>query len=363
MKIQIPTVIKIIIVLLSFTKQADAKIWRINNAANATNGSNYGGTAAYPVFQQLFGTASNSANGSNLVITGDTVHLEGSSLTYAGGSLSKKIVIIGQGYFLNSNPYVSTNILSTVLASIHFITGSTGSQLIGVNVGDNNNGGGIDISVSDLLIQRCRIEYDISIDANMTDIRIVQNFFSRVSATTALSINAAGSPIDLIFNNNIVLGTLILPVGFTVLECKNNVFAGPSIAANPSIRMNVGSFQNNILTNPAATVNINGGTNLNVAFNTGSSATQFGTLNNNVVIADMTTLFVASGTSDGKYQLKPASDLGADGTERGAFGGISTVSRYTLSGLAPIPVIYDIATSGVADATGLPVTIKARIIK
>jgi hypothetical protein len=102
---------------------------------------------------------------------------------------------------------------------------------------------------------------------------------------------------------------------------------------------------------------------LNVAFNTGSSAAQFGTLNNNVVIADMTTLFVAAGTSDGKYQLKPASDLGADGTERGAFGGASAVSRYTLSGLAPIPVIYDIATSGVADGTGLPVTIKARIIK
>jgi hypothetical protein len=362
MKVQIPTIIKVIIVMLCFTQQANAKIWRINNAANATNGSNYGGTAAYPVFQQLLGSATNSANGSNLVLAGDTVHLEGSAVNYVGGNLTKKIIIIGPGFFLNENLNTSTNILSAILANISFDPGSAGSQLIGVHIGFTT--GGIDVSVSDILIKRCRIDYDISLFVNTTDIKIVQNFFTRVSTTSAISTNTAGFPTDVIFNNNIVLGTFILPVGYTVLECKNNVFAGPSIAASPSIRMNVGSFQNNILTNPAATVNINGGTNLNVAFNTGSSAAQFGTLNNNVVIADMTTLFVAAGTSDGKYQLKPATDLGADGTERGAFGGASTtVSRYTLSGLAPIPVIYDIASSGVADATGLPVTIKARIIK
>jgi hypothetical protein len=361
MKIQIHTVIKVIIVMLCFTQQTYGKIWRVNNNANATNGSNYGGTATYPVFQQLFGTATNSASGSNLVLAGDTVHLEGSSVTYAGGSLTKKIIIIGAGFFLNENPNASTNILSAVLASINFNLGSAGSQLIGVYIGDN--GGGININANDILVKRCRIDYDISLSVNIADIKIVQNFFARVSTLTVISTNASGFPTDVIFNNNIVLGTFILPVGYTMLECKNNIFAGPSIAASPSIRMNVGSFQNNILTNPAAIVNINGATNLNVAFNTGSSVAQFGTLNNNVVIADMTTLFVAAGTSDGKYQLKPSSDLGADGAERGAFGGVSSVSRYTLSGLAPIPVIYDIATSGVADATGLPVTIKARIIK
>ncbi|MEP6844563.1 MAG: hypothetical protein ABI861_01100, partial [Panacibacter sp.] len=51
------------------------------------------------------------------------------------------------------------------------------------------------------------------------------------------------------------------------------------------------------------------------------------------------------------------------GTERGVFGGAATINRYTLSGLAAIPVIYQVSTSGVATPTGLPVTIKARTIK
>lgn len=128
--------------------------------------------------------------------------------------------------------------------------------------------------------------------------------------------------------------------------------------------MNVGSFQNNILKNPSAIVNINNGTNLNVSFNTAASPNQFGTTNNNVV-ADMTTLFVdpALNSTDGDYQLRPGSAPGSDGADRGAFGGVIVQNRYQLSGLAAIPVIYEIQTNGVATPTGLPVTIKARTIQ
>ena len=81
----------------------------------------------------------------------------------------------------------------------------------------------------------------------------------------------------------------------------------------------------------------------------------------------MTNLFVQTGTDDGKYQLKAnsaGSNNGSDGTDRGAFGGAVASNRYTLSGLAAIPVVYNLTTSGVAtSASGLSVTISARTIK
>lgn len=360
MKKRIIEMLMLIITIVAGLR-AEAKIWRVNNNANATNGSNFGGTVSFPVFQQLFGTATNSANGSNLVQNGDTVHLEGSTNDYTGGTLTKSLVIIGPGYFLNENPNTSNNLLPAKLDHLQFNAGSSLSQLIGINVGGDGNG--ITINVSDIVIKRCRVEFDITLKFGISNIQIVQNFFSTVRTTSMITADNDGFPTDVVFNNNIVLGTLILPVGYTMLECRNNVFAGPSIAGNPSLRMYVGSFQNNIMTNPAATTNINGGTNLNVTYNTGSSASQFGGGTGNIVIADMTTLFVTSGTSDSKYQLKPGSAAGSDGTDRGAFGGLGVPSRYSLSGLAPVPVIYEINTSGVATPSGLDVNIKAKTIK
>ncbi len=81
----------------------------------------------------------------------------------------------------------------------------------------------------------------------------------------------------------------------------------------------------------------------------------------------MSTIFVGStgASTDGKYQIKPGSiadNSGSDGTNRGVFGGGAPQNWYTLSGLAPIPVIYKITSTGVG-STGLPVIIQARTIK
>ncbi len=343
--------------------QVNAKIWRVNNNSNYNGttlwGDNFGGTAAYPVFKQLIGTA--SANLSGLVVNGDTIHVEGSTIEYVGGNLTKKLIIIGPGYFLNENSNTSNNLLPAVINHISFTAGSSGSQLIGLHVRDDANE--ILIDVSDILVKRCKIDRAVHLSPGTSDIRILQNFFSKTTAS-AIETEGGGFPTDVVFNNNIVLGTLVLLSNHTMLECKNNVFAGLASGGNPTLQLYAGSFQNNIMTNPGATTDINGGTNLNVTYNTGSSASQFGGGTGNIVIANMAaSLFVASGTSDGKYQLQPGSAAGSDGTERGAYGGLAVTSRYALSGLAPIPVIYEINTSGVATPSGLNVNIKARTIK
>lgn len=330
---------------------ANATIWRVNNK----------GFAATFLTLQL-------ANNSAQVQSGDTIHLEGSPDVYAGARLSKRLVVIGAGYFLDENPSTSSNVLSAQISDIDLIAGSAGSQLIGLYV---SGGRGISVLVNNVLIKRCRIDASVNLDNGLSDIQIVQNFFStssNLNPTSVLDASGISFPANLVFNNNICRQRiLVLLPGYTILECRNNIFDCPAIANQPSIRMNAGSFQNNILKNPNANVSINGGSNLNVSYNIGGSPNQFGTTNNNIVVMDFAPLFVdpATNTTDGDYQLRPGSvgsNNGSDGTDRGAFGGAALTNRYKLSGLANIPVVYEINTSGVAGPAGLTVTIKAKTL-
>ena len=358
------------VIISLFSQNAQAKIWRVNNTSNYNGttlwGDNLGGTSNNPVFAQI-----TDANTSNLVSVNstDTLHVEGTNIVYDGVDFRKKVIVIGTGYFLNENPNVSNTVSEADVAYVFFDAGSEGSQLIGVHVGSNN---GIRINVSNILIKRCRIDYNIRVSYNISDIFVLQNYFSNIPNTTssAISVNNNGFPTNFIFDNNICKKTLWFAWSATIVwnaeECNNNVFDCPAISGSPSILMNTTSFKNNILKTSAATVNINSNVvSSDVSYNTSASATnQFGTTNNNIVVTDMSTLFVdpSTNTDDGRYQLKPGSAAGADGADRGAFGGAAFDNRYTLSGLAPIPVIYDIATSG-ATSTNLPVTISARTIK
>lgn len=348
-------------------QQANAKVWRVNNNSNYDGstkwGSNFGGTQSYPVFATI-----NQAIGWSSVVNGDTIHIEGSAMNYSGADVLKKLVIIGPGFFLNQNPNVSTNALSASIGDIHFGSGSTGSQLIGVYALGNF---GINISASDITIKRCRIDRSISFNDGLSNISIVENFFANIDNNTQSAVLEPNfTPVSyLVFDNNICKSPLILysnGATATVQEVNNNTFDCPAISNSPSIYLNTASFQNNILKTAAATVNINNNTNNNVSYCVSSSSTgQFGTSNHNIIVTNINSIFVASGTSDGTYQIKDGSvadNSGSDGTDRGAFGG-APENSYTLSGLPPIPTIYQIITTGVAGPSGLPVTIKARTIK
>ena len=357
---------------LLFAQQAHAKVWRVNSNSNYNGtslwGDNFGGSSAYPVFKQLADVIN-----SNLVsaTAGDTIHLEGSSIDYTNVTITKKLVIIGPGYFLNENTNVSNDVLSARLDYITFNTGSAGSQLIGVYVYGFY---GVNINVSNITIKRCRIDRSITLANAISDILVLQNFFSNSyntnDITSAIVPNFYGFPTGFVFDNNICKKTFILNSNNTVRtaqEVNNNTFDCLAISGKPSIQLNTGAFKNNILKTPTATVDINNHTNNNVSFCVSSSSTgQFGTTNNNIVVTTISNIFVTSSSTDGAYQIKSgsvASGTGSDGTDRGAFGS-AVPNRYTLSGLAAIPVIYQLTTSGVATpSSGLSVTIKARTIK
>ena len=373
-KTQLISIPIMVVFIICFNNVAEAKIWRVNNFSNYNGttlfGDNLGGTSTFPVFAQL-----SDANSSNLVSVNstDTIHLEGTNIPYNGVTLHKPMIIIGTGYFLNENPKVSNTVLESQVGYVNFYSGSDGSQLIGIHLGSNSNPVVQINNISNITIKRCRIDFEVLVGAGNANISFIQNYFSNSNIQSAIFVNStAGFPSNFIFDNNICKSVLLLSLGTTVYnaeECNNNVFDCPALSGNPSIVMTTSSFKNNILKTAAATVNINSNvSSSNVSYNISSSATgQFGTDNNNIVVTDMSTIFVnpATNSTDGDYQIAAgsvANNTGSDGTDRGAFGGAAFGNRYTLSGLAPIPVIYDIATPD-PTSTDLPVTISARTIK
>ena len=362
-----------VILLLSVTQQVYAKIWRINNRSNYNGsslwGDNFGGTAAYPVFTQL-----SQAIAFAIVNNGDTIHVEGSTETYAFAIVTKKLVIIGTGFFLTDNPKTSNNTLASKIQRIYFNAGSEGSQLIGMDIvsAGNTADRNVYVNVNGVTVKRCRIESGIVFGFPLSDVYITQNFFP--DATTSKNLlftngnTAFVPPTDIIFNNNICQKTLVWANSsgpWPITQCKNNIFDGPDNLATANLSFSTSDFSNNILMPTNAIVDVVASAG-NIKNNIGTLPTQFGTADNNLVVPAITTLFVTSTSTDGAYQIadgSAADNSGTDGTDTGAYGGASIVNRYTLSGLAPVPVIYEISTSGVADATGLPVTIKARTIK
>lgn len=363
-------------ILTTFITQSSfAKIWRINNHSNYDGstlwGDNFGGTAAYPVFAQI-----NQAVAFGIVNDGDTLHVEGSTVIYAAATITKRLIIIGTGYFLTNNPKVSNNVLEAHIARVYFNAGSENSQLIGVSIVNAGNAADRDvyINVNGITVKRCRIEGQVVFGFPLSDVYILQNFFSNVVTNNALATNGNAlftPPTDIIFNNNICQKTFTwgTPLAnpttmWPILQCNNNVFDGPDNLANPNLAFSTSEFKNNILMPTNAVVKI-AATPGNVSYNIGTLSTQFGTADNNLVVPAITTLFATPSTPDASYQIADgtvADNSGSDGTDRGAFGGTAVTSRYTLSGLAAVPVIYQITSPG-ATSTTLPVTIQARTIK
>ncbi len=350
--------------------EAEAKIWRVNNQG-------YGAD-----FTQI-----NDAINDPNVLAGDTLHIEGSSVVYDYATITKSMTIIGPGYFLSQNPKTSTNNLEAICRRIYLNEGAQGTIVYGLSFHENDSYG-IDLNASNLTVKRCkfpnRINVGIGNSGNgISNIIVSQNFFSNNSsndANSAINYNSSYNfPTNFYFVNNIVQRPLVIAdnSNFVFLSIENNIFDLASVSTStPSLRFYTASFKNNILVNNAASVKINGITNFSttpnaaVSHNIGtSSVVHFGTANNNLVVNNISSIWntATAASPDGKYQLATgsvASGSGNNGVDRGAFGGAAVSNRYTLSGLAPIPVIYEVSTTGVATpSTGLNVTIKARTIE
>ena len=131
MKIHITT---FVLVFALFTSVSSfAKIWRVNNTGNPGD----------------FTTIQNAHNDAN-VLAGDTLHIEPSVVSYGALTMTKKLIILGPGYFLLQNPNNQFHNLSAKVHGISFNGGSSGSVIAGLEITTT-----IYIRVNQIAILRC----------------------------------------------------------------------------------------------------------------------------------------------------------------------------------------------------------------
>ena len=311
-----------------------ATIWRVNNND---------GSANYASLQDAHGDAN--------VRSGDTLMVEGSTELYNSQvTITKRLVIIGPGYFLNGNPNTQANGVEAVFFnSIQFDPGSEGSVLIGISL-DN---GYVTINTDRITVQRCRLTGSglyLSSPNQVKSIIIEQCYIGNLGSNVGFD--------DVKLLNNIILSDVNTLSSSTrqkqFSQVENNLFLGNRLILSADV------FVNNIIASTGEDIDV---ASNDVRNNLAANA-QFGTENGNQDYnpTNDVLFFGEDGNStDGQYRIRddsPYKAIGTDGTEPGPFGG---PNPYILSGLPPIPVVYELRTEGVGNQeAGLPVTIKVK---
>lgn len=310
--------------MLILSIPVNAAKWRINNTA--------GINADFTTFKAAHDAAA----------PGDTLMFEGSNLAYGEeDTLSKKLVIMGPGYFLGENEIGNDNILPAELGVLYVDSAGRGSAIIGMSIL-----GGFDalrVDASDLIIERNHINNTIAFcnEKPVQNVIVSKNYLSNIDTRWGSeTLFATG----LIITNNIAIGS----IGFnskTTATITNNLTGGDIVALNSVIKNNISgylseregsTYQYNIVSHEAPAGIENSG---------------------NVVWDD---LFVTEETSkDGAYVLSESSvakGAGESDVDCGPFGGNDP---YILSGLPPVPFIYNVEIPAAATES-LMILINAR---
>lgn len=321
-----------------------AKIWRVNNT---------GVPADF--------TTAQSANNSASVLNGDTLHIESSGASYGSLTLSKQLIIIGNGYLLgtlgaNANPDLQANPATSLLANVTINTGSSGAVLEGLTLA---NGLLITGGVTNIVIRRNRLN---SVTFGLcSNVQLVQNYLDM--STTAQISNDGNPSTNLQINNNVI--AFLINLGSACNgDFMNNIISSVSVGVSALSNFRV---WNNICRQGTFSL-----TSCDSRSNIGNS-TQFGTLNGNQQNVTMTAVFEdvpntdPNFSEDSRWQLKtgsPAIGAAWNGTatsgDCGVFGSSATGSAYVLSGIANIPSIYKLSAPASTTSNTLNITISTK---
>lgn len=300
--------------LICLTTNLSATIWRVNNT---------GADADFTTIQAAHDGAS----------AGDTLHIEPSGTSYGNLSISKQLVVIGNGFFLSDNPDLQANQIASTIGAVIFSATSDGSIFKGISSAVTWS---INAGADNLQIIRCSLV--------QPQIRVVANLYMN----------------GCYLRNNNVAAVYFLDAatGFIITNCIMVSNSTSRSAVSGTTNMN-GTFRNCVFAGRLS--NVQGSTIENCIHSTGtftslsnnsyrnniSHTTTFGTNNNNQANVAMSTVFGSSTSTDGQYQIDPtgpAAGTGVANEDIGAFGG---ATAYKLSGIPDIPSIYKLeAPSG-----------------
>lgn len=336
------------LLLSSLTTQA--KIWRINNTP--------GVTADFSSFALATASAS--------VLPGDTLHFESSGVDYPGTTLSKRLVIIGLGYFLNpanvttpGNAGLQATITESRIAGFTINNGANGSKFLGITLGGVTMG--TTATAWNITFEKVHFVGGLSFtNATHSNVTIRKCFFlnSGIQATS-------GNLSNFVMENTINFGFS----GYMSLQAltgssniiRNNTFVNTYLSEIPNCY-----FANNIISDPNYEWVF---TNTTVKNNLFARTTQVlpVTASANQIGVNMTNVFLLAGSFDARYQLKAGSPAIAAGLTVGAVvtpdcGAFGATDPYKLSGIPNIPSIYSytLPTSIPSGSATMNVTFSSR---
>lgn len=330
--------------IISFS--ASAKIWRVNN--------NAGINADFTTLQAAHNGAA----------SGDTIYVEGSPNSYGGLTCTKKLHIIGTGFFLDQNLNLQATTHASIVGHIYFNAGSSGSVIEGLWT----NGSGMSVSVSNIVIRRnyfgswsgASPDYgsgEITLSTGANNVLILQNYACNISSHSTLN--------GILIMNNYLTGVGYYGTENNSVQALNLSSTTSAIIKNNVIRRGFVTTYNCNLSNNIMYNGTFSGTG-NLTSNNIANGTQFGSANGNQENISMAAVFELTGSSDARWKLKagsPAIGAGYGSTsgapvDCGMFGGNTP---YVLSGIPPIPSIYYFANQPVgSNSDPIDVQIKVR---
>ncbi|MBL7994654.1 hypothetical protein JNM05_04710 [bacterium] len=313
------SLLTVVFISLMAIQSADAKIWTVSPRPGAN-------------FTTLSG-----AVGSASVLAGDTILVSGAPASYAGFTISKKLTIIGPGYFLGENTGLQADTNSAKISSQVTIN-AQGTVIMGIHFLHS-----LYINADNVSITRCRMytttagTYPVYMYAR--DSIIIRQCFITQAANYYYHCIAVQSGASQIFIQNNFIEYLggnasygSLDINGTISgDISNNVIYGDVDNVSGGF-----TFNNNILR--GGTFSTTGV----IPYNNIGDGTQFGTSNGNQQNVNMNSVFVGTGSSDAKWQVAaagPADNTGFGGVDCGMFE-TSLGYQYILSGIPAVPSIY-----------------------
>lgn len=320
--------------LLLTALAAEAKTWRVNRTPGV-----------HADFTQLQ-LAHNNAE----VRAGDTIYLEGAEDLYNSFALSKRLVIIGTGYFLAENPGLQYRPLMAQLGSLTIDSSASGTELYGLKISNLY----INSDVDNIRIIGC----STSLNGNTSRLnQRMSNWVVNKCYLYSVSYSGANYVFEnLQLTNCIIASSVNVPYASNTLF-RNNVVSSVVTLANAYVANNI------FLTNSTGLSFVNCAVKHNL-----SSTNNLPADNNNQRSVDMTTVYrgAANGTAETRFQLIPGSPaIGAGEPVNGVtpdIGPFGTPDPYRLSGIPPIPTIYALTVPSAipTTATSMTVTVSTR---
>ena len=319
----------VILISVFFVAQAFATIYHVNSNPGSQD-------ADFTTLQAAHDGASD----------GDTLYCYGSSISYGDVTFTKKLCVIGPGYFLGENGNLRANTGEAKTGEISFNAGSEGTLFTGMYVCDHK----VYINTSSITFKRNRINtyvdgynnsgYVIELAGDVSNIIIAQNYMVNTcsyggsyDSPRVIGIRSGDSNVTI---TNNYLKTYSVDKSKEAIKCESSSIMNITISHNVlhgTLEAKNANVNHNILLDGYFWYE-----NASYTYNIGDDG-QFGSENGNFT-ASSDTLFVGTGSSDGKWQLKegsPAIGAGYGGVDIGMFGGSTP---YKLSGIVALPSIY-----------------------